>query len=427
MDIINKETSFYAKKSLYSIEKYSECLEKYSKNFDKEVSLKSKSLIFLDTNVLLRYYSISFTAREKLFNFIKNNSKRIIISSQVQHEFLKNREDVIQKFFEQVTNRIPKDFNSDIVNKMKSFLETHKIVLKDYPFVETGIEKYQVELEKLLTKLNETSEQKRKEHINLIFKDKFLDLLNTCNTIENLSIEEIKSIKDDFDILRKNIKSENVDTVLNKTAPIFPGLGDIKGKPEYPYGDFIIFHEIMKYMIETKNDIIFLTFDNTKGDWMTKSKTSYLHYIQNMYANTNQIIYILDAERTLGSILNINIESLVEQEISKNDITIKSLIKLTQTHPIFYGVKPGMFTKRFIQELSDAGYNSISEIEHDLDKGANAITKFENYEKFNTVGVTRTTLRLVNRNYIYNINIVGEKIKFIKSPKIERIRFEFNL
>lgn len=427
MGIINKETSFYAKKSLQSIAKYSECLEKYSKNFAQEISLTSKSQIFLDTNVLLRYYSISFTAREKLFSFIKENSNRIIISSQVQYEFLKNREDVIQRFFEQVTNRIPKDFNSDIVNKMKSFLETHKIVLKDYPFVETGIEKYQVELEKLLKKLNETSEQKRKEHINLIFKDKFLDLLNTCNIIENLSHEEIKSVRDDFDILRKNIKPENVDTVLNKTASIFPGLGDIKGKPEYPYGDFIIFHEMMKYMIETNNDIIFLTFDNTKGDWMTKSKTSYLHYIQNMYANTNQIIYILDAERTLGNILNINIESLVEQETNTNDITIKSLTKLSQSHPIFEGVRPGIFTKRFIEELSDAGYNSLSEIEHDLDKGKKAITKYENYEKFNTLGITRTTLRLVNRNYTHNISIRGEKVKFFKSPKHERIRSEFNL
>ena len=131
---ITKELSYFSKQNLSSLAKYSECLATYSKNFDNEISLKTKSPIFLDTNVLLRYYSISFTAREKLYDFIHTNKARIILSSQVQYEFLKNREDVIQKFFEQVTNKIPKDFNSDVVNKMKNS-KTNKFCI-EFVFME---------------------------------------------------------------------------------------------------------------------------------------------------------------------------------------------------------------------------------------------------------------------------------------------------
>ena len=136
---ISENDSFFSKRANFSITKYKECLDKFSGNFEKEITLKTDTKIFLDTNILLRYYSISFTARNKLFQFLSNNKDRIILTPQTQLEFLRNREDIIQRFFEQVTSKIPKDFSTDIVNRMKIFLDQYKIVLKDYLFVETGI------------------------------------------------------------------------------------------------------------------------------------------------------------------------------------------------------------------------------------------------------------------------------------------------
>ena len=168
MEIIIKDRNFLTKRGSYTIASYKSCLEKIAIGFDSELSLSTKTPIVLDTSVLLRYYSISFTARLKLKEFIKNNKSRIILTPQVQREFIKNREDVIQKFFEQVTDKIPRDFNIDIVNKMKSFIEQHKTVLKDYPFFETDIIKHKSELEELLKRLNETIEVKRNENKNLV-------------------------------------------------------------------------------------------------------------------------------------------------------------------------------------------------------------------------------------------------------------------
>lgn len=402
MKLITKDICYLAKRNVFSLLEYKECLEKFSSNFETEVSLENKTPIFLDTNILLRYYSISFTAREKLLAFIKENSFRIILSPQVQHEFIKNRENAIQKFFDQVTSRIPKDFNSDVVNKMNSFLEIHKTVLKDYTFVEAGIITHKEELEMLLQKLKETVELKRKEYVDLLVKDNFLDILSTCQLDEGLSEDELDSIKKDFDLMSKMVSAESIDSILNKPNAIFPGFADIKNKPDNPYGDYIIYHEMMKFMLNNKTDVIFLTFDNSKGDWMTKTKASHLHYVQNMYSNTGGLLYIFDAERTLGELLDVDIESLVKTEANiQIEVTAQTLKQLSITHSIFNGVNQKPFPQHIIKELHLNGYNSINKIEDDLNKGLIAAKEYNKSKNniLSNIGMLRAGLKIVNHSY----------------------------
>lgn len=419
MKLISKDISYLSKRNILSISEYKKCLKIFASNFDQEISLKTDTPIFLDANVLLRYYSISFTAREKLFQFIKENNHRIILSSQVQLEFIKNREDVIQRFFEQVTNKIPKDFNSDLMNKMNNFLEQHKVVLKDYPFVETGIKKNKNELEKLLTKLNETADQKKKEHIDLIVKDKFLELLDTCISYDSLSSEELDIIRKDFDALTKSVSAENLDAMFNKPYNAFPGLGDVRNKPEDPCGDYIIFHEIMKYILNKKTNAIFLTFDNTKGDWMTKNKSPHIHYIQNMYANTGQILYIIDAERTLEELLNVSIDSLVstsEPSINKSKISVELLNRLLKSHIAFFGVIEGLIDEHHVTELNRNGYSNMEKVRSDLDKGIAAALRYNKElrkSNLNSVGLLRAALRIVNPDYTTAISPEGIENKIL--------------
>lgn len=399
--MMTEEINFVSKLNNCDIKTYKECLDKYTNNFEKVLKLETDFPIFLDTNVLLRYYSISFTAREKLFDFIDKNKHRIIITNQVQKEFLKNREDVIKKYFEQVTNKIPKDFSSDIVNKLKSFIEQHKIILKDYPYVETGIMKHKEELEQILIQLNKDSEDKYSEFKNLIWKDKFLDLLCECKQINNLNQQEIILIKSKFDNLKNDIKPSNIENILNTTKSIFPGLCDIKEKPENPYGDFIIYHEIMKYMIQEECESIFLTFDNSKGDWMSKNKTAYIHYVENMYLNTNHIIYILDAERTLEKILNVDIDSLINLiNVEQSDITVISINAILKTHYIFRNTEFSGATKHIVTELLVNNYKHNSEIIRDLDKISEIMEVFKKENpNYSSLGFFRFALRIVNPNY----------------------------
>jgi hypothetical protein len=410
--IITKENTFASKKNISSISEYKNCLEKFADNFSREISLDTKSVIFLDTNVILRYYSISFTARHKLFDFIKKYSDRIVISAQVQAEFLKNREDVIQRFFEQVTNKIPKDFNSDIINKSKNFLEQHKVVLKDYPFVESGISQSHKDLETLLDKLNETIDKKREEHLGLILKDDFLDLLTRCTLYSGLTPEEYLLVKNEFDELKKQINIDSMDTLLNKPNAIFPGLGDIREKPDDPYGDYIIYHEMIKFMITRSADVLFLTFDNSKGDWMSKKKSPHLNYVLNSFLNTGQLLYIIDAERTLGELLDVNIDSLISDQVQTEDtsITIESLTKIVETLDVFKHVRRGKFTQRTLDELKINGYSSILEVEKDLIKASIAVKKYAEDQNpdLNTIGILRVALRIANSAITKFISLDGK-------------------
>lgn len=405
--MITEDINYFSKIDQHNIKKYKECLDIYSSNFENITKLDNELPIFLDTNILLRYYSISFSAREKLFAFLKNNKDRIVITKQVQKEFIKNREEVIQKFFKQVTNRIPGDFKSEIVNKIKNFLDQHKIVLKDYPYVEKELEKHKVDLEEVLQKLNTDSETKYDEYKNLIWKDEFLDLLNEFHLIDNLTEDEVKLVKDKFDLLKKDIGTNNIDSLLNKPNFVFPGMCDIKEKPNNPYGDFIILHEMMKYIIDGKTDIIFLTFDNSKGDWMSKNRSAYIHYVQNVYMNTNQIIYILDADRTLEKLLSVDIDSLLKKDDLPlfKELTIDSLNNIFLTHPIFENVmykKPNNF---LIDEILLNGYENFEQLWFDLDKVHEVMRMFKDeYPNYNTVGVLRNALKIINHNYTHEIS-----------------------
>jgi hypothetical protein len=422
MKVITNDISYNAKKEISSISQYKACIEKYSKNFESESLLKTQTPIFLDTNVLLRYYSISFTAREKLYTFIKKNAKRMILTKQVQYEFLKNREDVIQRFFEDVTNKIPKDFGSEVVNKMQSFLDTHKVVLKDYLEIEKDIKAHQVELEELLKKLNSKIDDKRKEHVNLITKDKFLELLATCTLYDGLIKEETDLVKTDFNSNAKSIAVDKLDSFLKKPNAPFPGAGDIKEKPDDPYGDFIIYHEMMKYMVSNNIDAIFLTFDTTKGDWMSKSKSPHLHYVLNMYSNSNQLLYIFDADRTLGELLNVNIESLVEieKEIG-TEITVESIENLFSRHNSFLKAPNSKLEEWVVIELQFNGYRTIEELTNHLNKARRAVRIYMEMGNLmlTKIGVLRASLRIVNPLYIYQANPSGD-ISKIDEERLEK-------
>ena len=100
MEIQIKEISFGNKVKELTVTSYVDSLAKYRTGLSNALELKGKIPIFLDTNILLRYYSISFKSRKALLSFFTKHKKQIIITSQVQKEFIKNREDIIERYFE---------------------------------------------------------------------------------------------------------------------------------------------------------------------------------------------------------------------------------------------------------------------------------------------------------------------------------------
>jgi predicted nucleic acid-binding protein len=313
------KTSFVEKQAIHSIKTYSHVLAQYKAGQEGALKFEGDTPIFLDTNVLLSVYEISFKAREKIRQFIETYKDRIILTSQVQQEFIRNREKIIHAFQNSVTEQLPKSFKADVQNKLTFFKNNNRKKLEDYPEVETSLEKLEKSLEKLYEDICQKVEDKSGIANSLFLDDKFLDQLAELATLPPLDAEQVKTLKTDYDDLLKvhkpagkpNQSEEdgNIKDAISLTA--FPGCGE-KGSKEDPVGDFIIFHEIMDYAKDNETDVIFLTNDVKKGDWLRTDGTAHTHYLENFYENTKKMIYILNAERSFETLFSdVSFESLV--------------------------------------------------------------------------------------------------------------------
>lgn len=296
-------------------------LQTYAENFEKAYSLRKDVAIFLDTNVLLSYYGMAASEKTKLLSFLKDNSSHIYLTAQVQEEFRRNRVKNIEKDLFEPLRKIPDSFGGvcdEIKNKFDSVLQLNKkILVNDYP-EEWG------ELEKVRDGLNEimsiqSTLDKLKDRISgttTDFKDVKIkdELLFTCanlNTTEKLSDGEISTIETLYSEL---VEDHKKSSQTNKPYTVFPGAGDSKGK-EYPYGDFIIYHEMLKFIKAEGKHAVFLTNEKSKGDWIADDFSPHVHYIEHTYSLTDQIIFILNAEKPLSLSLA-NIHQPVEQAAS---------------------------------------------------------------------------------------------------------------
>ncbi|MEZ1317723.1 PIN-like domain-containing protein [Pseudomonas fluorescens] len=293
-------------------------LQTYAENFEKAYSLKKDVAIFLDTNVLLSYYGMAASEKTKLLSFLKDNSSHIYLTAQVQEEFRRNRVKNIEKDLFEPLRKIPDSFVGvcdEITNKFEAVLHLNKkILVNDYPEEWRELEKVrdelnevmsiQLTLDKLKARISETTNDFKDVKI----KDELLFTCASLNTTEKLSEGEISGIEKLYAELLDAHKNSNQST---KPYTVFPGAGDSKGK-EYPYGDFIIYHEILKFIKAEAKHAVFLTNEKSKGDWIADDFSPHVHYIEHTYSLTDQIIFILNAEKPLSLSLA-NIHQTIEQ------------------------------------------------------------------------------------------------------------------
>ncbi|MBD8082034.1 PIN-like domain-containing protein [Chryseobacterium caseinilyticum] len=318
---IQKNQTFKSPEISIDLKTYKKAIEHYYNNFNDALEMNNDIPIFLDTNILLRFYSISFKQRELLRMFFKDNFRKLCLSGQVQKEFIKNREDVIQKYFQSALESMSESLKSDIIDRTIKYKSDHKEVLKDFDYIDKAIEKQIKSFEKVSNDLKKDIDKFRIENKQLNFSDDFLDLIDTFNQNYKLEDDEIDFLKTEFSNLTKNLDIQKLKNDITKKVNFaIPGLADIIEKPENPFGDYFIYHEMIKCALDKKTDIIFLTYDTTKGDWMKPNKEAHIHYILKTFEITGQAIFILDAERFFEKHLKTNFESLIEDTISYHTI-----------------------------------------------------------------------------------------------------------
>ncbi|GAA4341159.1 hypothetical protein GCM10023149_53180 [Mucilaginibacter gynuensis] len=309
------EISFGKHVRSLTVESYVDSQSKYRTAVDNAIALKTDIPIFLDTNILLRYYSVSFKSREILLGFFSQNDKRLYITAQVQKEFIKNREDVIDRFFNETLDKFGDDLKTDVINKIQAYKDRNKILLDDFESLDIKLTKLQNDANKSFEQLNKEIAKIRQKNSTTKYNDDLLSIVTGMNLIDNLSADDIKFLQVEFDGLKKGIDPGKIKTEINKAQKAFPGMADLIEKPDHPYGDYFIFHEIIRVMKENNTDAIFLTYDTTKGDWLKTNKEPHGHYIQTVYQATGHTLFFLDAERFFDQHLKQHFESLLKGPI----------------------------------------------------------------------------------------------------------------
>jgi cold shock CspA family protein len=312
-------------------------LRKYAENFEACSKLEGELPILLDTNILLGYYGMSQTEKEKLVEFLDKLKDRIFLTKQVEEEFLRNRLTVIKKDFFGPLNKISEDYGkvkSDIEGLLKNFRDNKKKILsQDYPDLFNKLQEIEEEVKATLnddtfiTQVKERVEETTSNNKNIALIDGLLEKVSKFKITEVLEEDEVIFLTEQYE---KQVNAYKSEKEISRWKIALPGCGESK---EDAIGDYIIYHEALKYMKENNTSLIFLTNDVTKGDWLQFDKNPHNHYIEQTFRLTEEIFYIIHAEKTLTEISFENIHNSIneisyenEQENNDNNKELESTI-----------------------------------------------------------------------------------------------------
>ena len=340
--------------------KANEALARYREGLrdkDKWLEEQSTQPFFLDTCVLLNLYDISSVERDAFVQFLQKNKQRMIIPSQVEREYLRHRIPRIKGFKGRVAS-----IKTEVQSFLDKLLKTQEsikgglngvlnrnIVKYGMPNVSAQFKGLQEQMEQsdtlksqqerikefrdnVVRYINEECEKCCKD-ADFEYNDPILEAISETNVLPSLSVEEKCFIVELYKNLLAAYDAKEGDSARGDIT--FPGSGDSEKPVDGPieesvaWGDLYIYHEILNYMRKKNTDAVFLTRDVTKGDWMKKDKTPYVHYIINAYEMTGHLIYILDADEYIP----LSFDSIAEDLEDRDEIpdTIPSQVQSSET------------------------------------------------------------------------------------------------
>ena len=285
--------------------------------------ISSDVILAFDTNLLLDLYKMSNTERSEFLKFMDNNAHRIIIPSQVEIEFMRHRLEKIEAFQVQLKNlkEQAKQFvtslkkaNKTAASQLKQLSQNSLVkndmadviplidVLKEYIDNNDSSDEFKNKLDELVEPVSKALNDNVDKLLPLSIsesKDPVLQSLCKTHILKSLSEEELIFIKDKYNHLLEDFNEHKMEGENRKMPYCFPGCGDRRKINEGfdPTGDFIIYHELLAYMIKETKDVIFLTRDIAKSDWIKTDGTPFNHYIVDVYRNTRKMLYIFNAEK----------------------------------------------------------------------------------------------------------------------------------
>ncbi len=309
------------------------------KKTNKELYVSSTP-IAIDTNILLNLYKISFTERNQFVKFIEKNAYRIIIPAQVQVEYMHHRIKFIQGFqrtlkeLDPLAKRIFEDLkkssqtaidqlqqlaNRKIVSNDMADVTGHIKTLQDYIDAHKCSEEYVNEITNLFQPLQDSLKKGVENSLKQAvyeLDDPVLAALSKTQIQKELSIQEKTFLQQKYEELFSEYKEHKTD-VNEKDVFTFPGSGDWRKENDGldPCGDFYIYHELLSYMNRNNQDVVLLTNDVRKSDWIRQDGKPFGHYIVDTYINTGHMLYVFNAR----DFTNLTFEAVAESDVEKKD------------------------------------------------------------------------------------------------------------
>lgn len=343
-----------------SISSANTALQAYAKGIkhrDEWVYEENKMPVFLDTCVLLNLYDISETERVEFIKFIHVNKDRIYIPSQVQREYNRRRVSQIKGFKDRVT-QLKTEVQTTLVKLATTYkneksgvtnLSNRNLIKYGMPQVASKLKEleeflnlpaYNAELQDKFKQCSDFISQHIDEecencwrNADFEYVDPVQEAIIEAHLLPSLSKEEQKYIENLYGKLRipyDALKPGNKD----RETITFPGAGD-NSKPatgpieeSIAWGDLYIYHEMLRFMKENNTDVVFMTRDISKGDWIKEDHRAFVHYIVNGFEMTGHLMYILDADGVVPTFNTIEIKQaeIDDDEISEKPIKLASVI-----------------------------------------------------------------------------------------------------
>lgn len=284
--------------------------------------------VFLDTNVLLGYYQMPLVARPIFYQWLLDIQG--YVPDQVQREFRRHAKPLQQVHRRHLKNPVAVEQLEQSAIALQTYLHEQAGLLQAYPSWHQALEETLSEAHQLI-KLSQLYNQEYLQQGHFILRQANKhNLVKVLHTLAPLKKKEFKQLKKEFNQAAAHALQENNTGFDDAVAAyqyrnphhVFPGLGDVLHKRQNPYGDYLIYHEILKWAAQNKGEepILFLTDDSTKGDWLNARGEAYEHYQQHFLEQTGRILHIHAARPLLEQWLNINTTTLLLPKEAQEDV-----------------------------------------------------------------------------------------------------------
>lgn len=327
--------------------------------------------IFVDANVLLNVYFSPVPLRIHLAKFLQNNRSRLFVANQVEKEFMRHRLDFIDRYrsnltqaaknFRKACENVSVDFSNLFCQLKDASMNTNFIdslpvtyeMIRDAEQISDNNHILKEEYNALQDKLKLIKEKFEEEYhelyekINIEYRDPILNAISQLNILPPLGEKENEFVEN----LYQKLKIRFDEGKDSESAYLrFPGSGEKSPEEKLePWGDLVIYHQLLVYMAEHKNDIIFLTNDKSKLDWMKKDGDPYSYYIADAYKNTGQTLFIIPVDDFLPDDYNSS------EEIRLDEDSIGIVSGYNGVNSFVFSEKDGLIKKPELKNITEEG------------------------------------------------------------------------